>query len=58
MTKKEEEVNVIPRKTTAVLKPNLKPKGNKMKRGSNKQKNTLNPQSRSTIQIIGYNCKA
>ncbi|TYK04342.1 uncharacterized protein E5676_scaffold675G00050 [Cucumis melo var. makuwa] len=41
----KEEVNPIPRKKlTTVLKPNLNPKGNKMKRGSNKQNN---PQSRS-----------
>ncbi|KAA0035842.1 uncharacterized protein E5676_scaffold344G00540 [Cucumis melo var. makuwa] len=41
---KKEEVNVIPRKkSSAVLKPDLKPKGNKMKRGSNKQNN---PQSK------------
>ncbi|KAA0053488.1 uncharacterized protein E5676_scaffold522G00020 [Cucumis melo var. makuwa] len=40
---KKEEVNAIPRKKpTAVLKPDLKPKGNKMKLGSNKQNN---PQS-------------
>ncbi|KAA0054951.1 putative Polyprotein [Cucumis melo var. makuwa] len=50
----KEEVNVIPRKKpTAVLKPDLKPKGNKMKRESNKQNN---PQSRSTVQIVCYNC--
>ncbi|KAA0065496.1 hypothetical protein E5676_scaffold76G00450 [Cucumis melo var. makuwa] len=42
---KKEEVNAIPRKKpTAVLKPDRKPKGNKMKRGSNKQNN---PQSKS-----------
>jgi len=51
---KKEEVNAIPRKKpTAVLKPDLKPKGNKMKRESNKQNN---PQSRSTVQIVCYNC--
>ena len=33
----KEEINTIPRKkSTTVLKPDLKPKGNKMKRGSNK----------------------
>ncbi|KAA0050166.1 uncharacterized protein E6C27_scaffold675G001990 [Cucumis melo var. makuwa] len=47
---KKEEVNAIPKKKpTAVLKS----KGNKMKRGSNKQNN---PQSRSTVQIVCYNC--
>ncbi|KAA0059670.1 putative Polyprotein [Cucumis melo var. makuwa] len=47
---KKEEVNAIPRKKpTAVLKPDLKPKGNKMKRESNKQNN---PQSRSTANLI------
>ncbi|KAA0049589.1 putative Polyprotein [Cucumis melo var. makuwa] len=51
---KKEEVNIIPRKKpTAVLKPGLKPKGNKMKRPSNKQNN---PQFRSTIQIVCYTC--
>ncbi|TYK00059.1 uncharacterized protein E5676_scaffold596G00050 [Cucumis melo var. makuwa] len=46
MHDKKEEVNAIPRKKpTAILKPDLKPKGNKMKRGSNKQNN---PQSRNT----------
>ncbi|KAL0556336.1 hypothetical protein IC582_004849 [Cucumis melo] len=51
---KKEKVNVIPRKKpTAVLKPDLKPKGNKMKREFNKQNN---PQSRSTVQIVYYNC--
>ena len=52
---KKEEVNVVPKKPSiAVLKPDLKSKGNKMKvhnRGPNKQKNS---QSRSTIQIICY----
>ncbi|TYK16486.1 uncharacterized protein E5676_scaffold21G002900 [Cucumis melo var. makuwa] len=44
---KKEEVNAIPRKKpTVVLKSNLKPKGNKMKRGSNKQNNH---QFRSTV---------
>ncbi|KAL0558517.1 hypothetical protein IC582_003091 [Cucumis melo] len=51
---KKEEGNVIPRKKlTAVLKLDLKLKGNKMKRGFNKQNN---PQSRSTVQIVCYNC--
>ncbi|KAA0037119.1 uncharacterized protein E5676_scaffold832G001570 [Cucumis melo var. makuwa] len=46
----KEEVNVIPRKKpTTVLKLDLKPKGNKMKRGSNKQNN---PQSRSMANLI------
>ncbi|KAA0043362.1 uncharacterized protein E6C27_scaffold588G00170 [Cucumis melo var. makuwa] len=50
MHDKKEEVNAIPRKKpTAILKPDLKPKGNKMKRGSNKQNN---PQSRSTANLI------
>ena len=49
-------VNVVPRKkSTAILKPDLKPKGNKMKRGSNNQ-SSKKPQSRSTIQIVCYNC--
>ncbi|KAA0055525.1 uncharacterized protein E5676_scaffold282G00250 [Cucumis melo var. makuwa] len=40
----KEEVNAIPRKqSTLVLKLDLKPKGNKMKRGPNKQKNSKNP---------------
>ncbi|KAA0043297.1 putative Polyprotein [Cucumis melo var. makuwa] len=48
---KKEEVNAIPRKkSTAVLKSDLKLKGNKMKRGSNKQNN---PQSRSWWLDIG-----
>ncbi|KAA0057192.1 uncharacterized protein E5676_scaffold257G00760 [Cucumis melo var. makuwa] len=47
---KKEEVNAIPRKKpTVVLKLNLKPKENKMKRGSNKQNN---PQFRSTANLI------
>ncbi|KAA0047549.1 hypothetical protein E5676_scaffold909G00050 [Cucumis melo var. makuwa] len=51
---KKEEANTIPRKKpTAVLKQNLKPKENKMKQGSNKQNN---PQFRSTVQIVCYNC--
>ncbi|KAA0036465.1 putative Polyprotein [Cucumis melo var. makuwa] len=51
---KKEEVNAILRKKpTAVLKLDLKPKGNKMKRESNKQNN---PQFRSTVQIVCYNC--
>ncbi|KAA0062929.1 putative Polyprotein [Cucumis melo var. makuwa] len=50
----KEEVNAILRKKpTAVLKPDLELKGNKMKHGSNKQNN---PQSRSTVQIVCYNC--
>ena len=53
----KEEVNTISRtQSTAILKPNLKLKGNKMKRGSNKQNNSQKPQSRSTIQIVCYNC--
>ena len=36
----KEEVNAIPRKkSNVVLKPDLKPKRNKMKHGSNKQSN-------------------
>ncbi|KAA0058199.1 putative Polyprotein [Cucumis melo var. makuwa] len=51
---KKEEVNAILRKKlTAVLKPDLKPKGNEMKRESNKQNN---PQSKSMVQIVCYNC--
>ena len=51
---KKEEVNAIPRKKpTAVLKSDLKLKVNRMKGGSNKQNN---PQSRSTIQIVYYDC--
>ncbi|KAA0026075.1 uncharacterized protein E5676_scaffold1970G00500 [Cucumis melo var. makuwa] len=47
----KKEVNGIPRKKpTAVLKPDLKSKGNKMKRGSNKQNN---PQFRSWWLDIG-----
>ncbi|KAA0058391.1 putative Polyprotein [Cucumis melo var. makuwa] len=50
---KKEEVNAIPRKKpTAVLKPDLKSKGNKMKQESNKQNN---PQSRSMVQSVYYN---
>ncbi|KAA0036580.1 putative Polyprotein [Cucumis melo var. makuwa] len=49
----KEEVNAIPRKNpTVVLKPDLKPKGNKIKHGSNKQNN---PQSKITVQIVCYN---
>ncbi|KAA0063255.1 Retrovirus-related Pol polyprotein from transposon TNT 1-94 [Cucumis melo var. makuwa] len=48
---KEEEVNAIPKKkSTVVLKPDLKPKGNKMNvqnRGPKNQKNSKTSQSRS-----------
>ncbi|TYJ98000.1 hypothetical protein E5676_scaffold487G00230 [Cucumis melo var. makuwa] len=47
---KKKEVNAIPRKKfTAVLKSDLKPKGNKMKQGFNKQNN---PQSTSMANLI------
>ncbi|KAA0034946.1 uncharacterized protein E5676_scaffold1199G00090 [Cucumis melo var. makuwa] len=47
--KKEGDERYPRKKPTAVLKPDLKPKGNKMKRESNKQNN---PQSRSTANLI------
>ena len=39
-----------------MLKPDLKPKGNQMKCEFNKQNNLQRPQSRSTVQIVCYNC--
>ena len=57
----KEEVNaILKKKSAAVLKPNMKPKGNKMKvqnkGGFSKQKNSKKLQSRNTVQIICYNC--
>ena len=50
-------MNAIPRKkSNTVLKPDLKPKGNQMKCEFNKQNNLQRPQSRSTVQIVCYNC--
>ncbi|KAA0049683.1 uncharacterized protein E5676_scaffold106G001350 [Cucumis melo var. makuwa] len=49
---KKEEVNAIPRKkATAVLEPDLKPKGNKLKWGSNKQNNLRSINTGASLHV-------